>query len=252
MTQQGGVEESAPPTVWRKIKMNDSVINAERVSTSDRVPFKCTGCGKCCKHVRQSVPVESLDMYRIAKHLRSIGLQFDGIEELINRFMELALLDECGYFVLMLKVAGPKDACIFLTDDNRCSIHEANPRACRMYPFVADPSEGDGFRYLVSREYLHHFKGPGVHVRNWLKRYFIVEDREFLRADMGAAREIAALLRQIPETEKATALLHFMRCKYTEYDLDRPFMEQYLRNNEKLLTILRRMADNRKGSQDYE
>ena len=160
--------------------------------------------------------------------------------------------DECGYFVLMLKVAGPKDACIFLTDDNRCSIHEANPRACRMYPFVADPSEGDGFRYLVSREYLHHFKGPGVHVRNWLKRYFIVEDREFLRADMGAAREIAALLRQIPETEKATALLHFMRCKYTEYDLDRPFMEQYLRNNEKLLTILRRMADNRKGSQDYE
>lgn len=232
--------------------MNDSVINVEPVSTSDRVPFKCTGCGKCCKHVRQSVPVESLDLFRLAKYLRKIGLQFNCIEELINRFTEFAILDECGYFVLMLRVAGPKDACIFLTDDNRCSIHEANPRACRMYPFVADPGNGNGFRFLVSREYLHHFKGPGIHVRNWLKRYFTAEDREFLRADMGAAGEIAKLLRQIPETEKVTALLHFMRCKYIDYDLERPFMEQYLRNNEKLLTILRRMAVNRKGDQDHE
>lgn len=227
--------------------MNDSVINAVSVCTSDRIHFKCSGCGACCKHVRQSVPVEPLDLFRLARHLKDIGLEFECMEELVERFTKPALLDECGYFMLMLKVKEPEDSCIFLKEDNRCSVHKANPRACRMYPFVADPGDGEGFRFLVSREYLHHFKGPAVHVRNWLKRCFTAEDRTFLRADMGAVREIEILLRKILETEKTTVLLHFMRCKYTDFDLNKPFMEQYLRNNENLLTILRRMADNRKG-----
>ena len=232
--------------------MNDSVLNVVPVSTSDRVSFKCIGCGTCCKHVRQSVPIEPLDLFRLAIHLREIGLEFECMEELIDRFTEPAMLDECGYFMLMLKVSGPEDACVFLKEDNGCSVHKANPRACRMYPFVADPGDGNGFRFLVSREYLHHFKGSAVHVRNWTKKYFTPEDRAFLQMDMGYARKIAGLLRRIPESQKTAALLYFMRFKYTEYDLERPFLEQYRRNNEKLLIILNRMADKRKGRFDNE
>ena len=42
------------------------------------------------------------------------------------------------------------NACIFLKD-NRCSVQEAKPLACRLYPFMVDPNEFGGFRYLYSK-----------------------------------------------------------------------------------------------------
>ena len=53
------------------------------------------------------------------------------MDDFIARYTELALLDECGYFMLMLKVTGVDDACIFLKE-NRCMVHAAKPRTCRI------------------------------------------------------------------------------------------------------------------------
>lgn len=43
------------------------------VAPSDRFPFRCRMCGACCRHVRESVPLESLDAFRLAKYLRDKG-----------------------------------------------------------------------------------------------------------------------------------------------------------------------------------
>ena len=118
------------------MNIEEVLATTHRVSSCDRIPFRCTCCGACCRHVRQSVPVESLDAFRLTQLLRTRNKEIVCMDDFVERYTELALLDECGYFMLMLKVTGKDDACIFL-QGNRGVVHKEKPRTCRIYPFVA-------------------------------------------------------------------------------------------------------------------
>lgn len=225
--------------------MENELRNAVRVTPSTKIRFKCTGCAECCRHVKASVPVDCQDAFYLTKHLRDIGLDICCVDQFLSEFAEPELLDECGYFVYFLKSVGEDDACIFL-NENRCSVQTAKPLACRLYPFMVDPSESGNYRYLYSREREHHFCGPVVETRNWMKKYFPQESRAFLQTEYAKAGPIASLLRKIPKERKTEALLHFHRLRYSELDLDQPFLNQFTRNQEKLLAILSRMADEAK------
>lgn len=96
---------------------------------------------------------------------------------------------------------------------------------------------------MYSREREHHFCGPVVETRKWMKKYFQREARAFMQADFADTVPIARLLRSIPEHGKNEALFHFHRLRYSEYNLDRPFLEQFLQNQKQLLIILGRMAE---------
>ena len=51
--------------------MNDFMIkNLHPLKWNERICFECSGCGSCCRHIRDSVPLESLDAYRLAVYLR--------------------------------------------------------------------------------------------------------------------------------------------------------------------------------------
>ena len=215
------------------------------ITPSSRVRFRCQGCGKCCLRVKEGVPVDSQDVFRMTKYLRDHGEDILCTDDFLARYAEPVLLDECGYFVYMLKTVGEENACIFLKD-NRCTIHDENPRACRLYPFVVNPDPRGLHSYLLSREYPHHFTGPVVQTKSWMKKRFPKEDRLFLQTDFGGAKDIAELLHKIPERNRTQAVMHFLRLKYSEYDLDQPFLDQYRRNQEKLLAILNRMAEENK------
>lgn len=216
--------------------------NAVRVTPSTKIRFKCTGCGECCRHAKETVPVDSQDVFRITKFLRDSGMDTYCTDQFLERYAEPALIDECGYFVYFLKSVGEDHACEFL-ENNRCAIHAVKPRACRLYPFIVDPNESGAHRYLYAKEREHHFQGPVVETRAWMKKNFPKEDREFLTADFSSAGPIAMLLKKIPESRKTEALLHFHRLRYSEFDLDKPFLEQFGRNQVKLTAILARMTD---------
>ena len=38
--------------------MDELYKNLVKLKPKDNVPFKCIGCGECCKHVKEQVPVE--------------------------------------------------------------------------------------------------------------------------------------------------------------------------------------------------
>ena len=75
-----------------------------------------------------------------------------------------------------------------------------------------------------------------------MKKNFSPESRAFMQAEYTHAGPIAMQLRKIPEHRKTEALLHFHRLRYSELDLDKPFLEQFQRNQVKLLEILARMT----------
>lgn len=222
--------------------MEYEITNAVRVTPSTRIRFKCTGCAECCRHVKQTVPVDSRDAFQITKYLIESGEEISCTDQFLVQYAEPAMINECGYFVYFLKTVGPDDDCIFLKD-NRCAIHAAKPRACRVYPFMVEPTASGEHGYLYSLERTHHYRGPVVETRSWMKKHFPKEDRVFLQADYSKAPLIVSLLKRIPEERRTTAAIHFHRFLYSGYDLDKPFLEQYLRNQEKLLEVLSEMAD---------
>lgn len=221
--------------------IEEVLSTTHKISPHDRIPFHCTCCGECCRHVRQSVPVESLDAFRLTRLLRESDEGIVCMDDFTERYTELALLDECGYFMLMLRVTDTDDACVFLKD-NRCTVHAAKPRTCRIYPFVAGIGDNGFPEYLVSREKTHHFKGSAVHVKAWMKRRFTEEDKAFLQMDLGTAPDIARLMRRIPEARRQQAMFLFWRYKYSDFDLEQPFLDQYARNLQQLRAALSLLA----------
>lgn len=182
-----------------------------------------------------------------AGSVRMLDLQQQGediacMDDFWVRYTEPALLNECGFFVYFLNTQGPEEACIFL-QDNRCRIHTVNPRACRIYPLVVDPKENGRYEYLVSYERKQHFKGPKVHVKTWMKKRFDEEGRAFLTADLGSAKELARLLRQIPDERKKKALMCFHWAKYGNLDTSKPFLPQYERNLKVLHEYLKELTE---------
>lgn len=79
--------------------------------------MSCMDCANCCK----SIPPMLLksDVKRLSKHL---GLKKKEFEE------EYTIIDEDGDRVFKTS------PCVFLEDNNACSVYEFRPDACREYP----------------------------------------------------------------------------------------------------------------------
>lgn len=224
--------------------MKEFLMKMVPVAASDRFPFQCRRCGACCRHVRQSVPLETLDAFRLATYLRDRGEPINCIDDVLARYTEPVLLHESGYTVFMLKVVGPEDACVFL-QDNRCTIHEVNPRACRTYPISVGPDGHGGYEQYLSMELPQHFHGPQMSVKKWVQKRCSSQDREFWELDVGSARELAQLLERIPQERKARAMFLFLLYRYSDFNLDKAFIPQFRNNTEKLLEALRAIAEER-------
>ncbi|NNE27625.1 MAG: YkgJ family cysteine cluster protein [Saprospiraceae bacterium] len=90
---------------------------AEETHTEVFQKFDCLTCANCCK----SLPalMSNRDVKRIANHLSLSPQVFK------EKFIRV---DEDGDNVI------DGAPCPFLLDDNRCSIYEVRPAACRQYP----------------------------------------------------------------------------------------------------------------------
>lgn len=231
--------------IWQKgnsMKKFEWVMNRIiPVSLSDKFKFRCRQCGNCCRHVQASVPLESLDAFRLAKYLRDNGHEdIKCIDDVLAIYASPVLLHKSGYTVFMLNTVGDDGACVFLKD-NKCTVHNAKPRACRTYP-ISVGTDGHGtYEQYLSVEQPHHFKGPQISVKKWIRKRFSNQDQEFLNVDVGSAKELSQLLAKVPIQEKGQAMFKFLFYKYSNYDLDKSFIDQYKVNNQELIELLRKM-----------
>ena len=148
--------------------MKEFLMKMVPVSPKEHFSFQCKQCGACCRHVKESVPLESLDAFRLARYLRDKGEPIQCMDDVLAKYAIPVLLHESGYMVFMLSTVGPDDACIFLKG-NKCTIHAAKPRACRTYPISVGPAMSGGYEAYLSMEQPHHFKGPQQSVKKWVQ-----------------------------------------------------------------------------------
>lgn len=212
--------------------------NSRPVKETDRVRFRCTRCGECCRHAYGVVVVESLDIFCLSKHF--------GIEtaDFISQYTDQFILDEeTQYPIFTLKVTGQNQACIFLKG-SKCTVQENKPRTCRMYPFWVEVNSGEGsdFAYHFSTEQPHP-RGSILRVKDWMKDNFSAGDRDYLKEEGRVIPQIAALIHSAVKVnvvidEISRLILYF---RYLAYDMDKPFFEQHIRNNRALIVALKRL-----------
>ena len=134
--------------------------NSKQVEKNEHIRFRCTRCAACCQHVKGSIVIEGLDAYRLARHL---GME---TADFMSQYTKPFILDDkLWYPIFSLRVKGNEDSCIFLKG-TRCTVQEAKPRTCRLYPFWVEPNEPDGtdFTYHICFEHRHHPKGSLIRV----------------------------------------------------------------------------------------
>jgi Fe-S-cluster containining protein len=111
--------------------------------------FECTGCGNCC--LQWPVPSTAEDRQRIIDLSRSMhqevpGRLFRSVD--VNVFRAKS---QTFQFTLEKRADG---RCIFLTETNRCALHEqfgaeSKPSMCQLFPYTFTEAP-DGFYVSVS------------------------------------------------------------------------------------------------------
>ena len=216
--------------------MSDAVT----VRPKDWVPFRCRLCGNCCRNLRGNLMPEQIDAYRLARFLRERG-EVEYMEDFYTRYTYPDMLE--GFFpVFLINTVDPDDSCVFLKD-GRCSVYEARPRVCRLYPFTAFPGQrGKAFNFFRCMDSNSaHFSDGKILVKDWMYQNFSREDREFLTAESDTLLELGRLLKAMSTDGRKENLFQILYYRYYNYDLDQPFMPQYKENTEELKRILQEL-----------
>ena len=146
------------------------------------VPFRCRLCGNCCRNLRGNLMPEQIGAYRLARFLRERG-EVEYMEDFYTRYTYPDVLEDF-FPVFLINTVDPDDSCVFLKD-GRCSVYEARPRVCRLYPFTAFPGQrGKAFHFFQCMDSNSaHFSDGKILVKDWMYQNFSREDREFLTAE---------------------------------------------------------------------
>lgn len=110
--------------------------------------FRCTGCGNCCRE--PLLPITDLDLRRLIAHT---GVKADRLVRWCST-KEIDLEDEPENFVRLppgprvMTLKHTRGGCMFLGADDRCTVYEARPLGCRVFPFDSQFSRDGKLRRL--------------------------------------------------------------------------------------------------------
>jgi Fe-S-cluster containining protein len=199
-----------------------------KIGADDPFMFRCTMCGKCCID-REDILLNPKDLYKMSKELRLRP------EETVGRYCDTYIGSSSGIPIVRLQPQGADKRCPLL-NGSRCSVHNAKPTVCAMFPIGRVRAAG-----ADKTEYI--FVNPGcgnkreIHtVREWLGGFGIpLEDEYFLKWQQA----ITALSGAMQKIEKQcgkdamSAIWNFVYAAlYLCYDTEKEFMPQFESNSE--------------------
>lgn len=208
------------------------------VRPKDWVCFHCTGCADCCRGLDGNLMLEPPDAYDLARVLRAQS-RAESIDDLYERYAHADIL-ESNLPIYLMNTAGYDHACVFWAN-GRCSVYEGRPQMCRIYPFFTFPGEpGHPFEVFQCMDsHAAHFAGGKVLVKDWLRENCPEERRGIMTAEAAVLPALGQMLKRFNFNEDKAALFQVLHYRYYNYDLDKPFLPQYISNMATLQQFLR-------------
>ncbi len=180
----------------------------------------CAGCSACCMRMGASVVLDPYDVHRL---VTGTGMSF---EALLQKHLELNVVD--GVILPNLKMAGEKEACAFLNEEGRCTVHAHRPGICRIFP-LGRLYEGGSFKYILQVHECKKENRSKVKVKKWIdtpnaKNYdnYIAKWHYFLKDLQNIARE------DEEGTAAKTISMYVLKTFYLAgFAADKNFFEQF-------------------------
>ena len=188
----------------------------------------CKGCSACCHKMKENIV---LDPYVIWRMQTKANLYFD---LLLAGHVRLSMVDGLVLPVLAM-TGGLEEACTFLNNEGRCSIYDARPGICRVFPLGRRYEDGD-FRYFLQIKECRKAKDK-IHVRKWMidpSEFFRYED--YLHSWYAFTEQLRQLLKTADDTSQKAASdapqkaasVYVLQAFYSlPWDEEQSFYEQY-------------------------
>ncbi len=131
----------------------------------------CKGCSSCCHGMGQSIILDPLDIWNLKMNLQ---LSF---QELMEKHIELNVVDHI--ILPNLKMDGEREACNFLDENGRCSIHAFRPGICRIFP-LGRIYDNHSFQYFLQVNECEKTNRTKVKVSKWIDCKNIKANQKFI------------------------------------------------------------------------
>lgn len=132
---------------------------------------ECDGCSDCCRGMGQSIVLDPYDIYQLQKVTKQ------NFAQLMQEFIELHVLD--GLILPSIKMQDDTDACGFLDENGRCSIHADRPGLCRLFPLGRNYDE-KGLRYFLLEDACRIQNRTKIKIKKWLEVNALPQYEKFL------------------------------------------------------------------------
>lgn len=195
----------------------------------------CKGCSKCCRGMGNSIILDPLDGYRLAK-----GLQKE-LPDLIGTAVELNVVD--GVILPNLRMAGEAEACTFLNEEGRCSIHAFRPGICRLFP-LGRYYENGSFQYFLQTGECTEKVHTKVKVSKWIDTPQLPRNQEFVNTWHYLLNQVEELVNGSEDDAFRKNLNLFLLNTFyftpydTEQDSESAFYEQFEERLERFRQIV--------------
>ena len=157
----------------RKVNLDD-ITDGRVYGINDMVKADCggcKGCSACCRGMGNSIVLDPLDINHLVKNT---GYTF---EQLLVDKIELNVVE--GIILPNLRMSGQEDACSFLNQEGRCTIHSYRPGICRIFP-LGRYYEGDSFQYIFQIHECKKENKSKIKVKKWIDIDEIKKNERFI------------------------------------------------------------------------
>ncbi len=191
----------------------------------------CRGCSECCRGMGESIVLDPYDIYCL-----TTGLHMT-FEELLADKIELNVFD--GIILPNLKMNPANDACAFLNNEGRCSIHSVRPGICRLFPLGRFYENGD-FQYFLQIHECKHPNRTKVKVKKWIDTPDLKENTAYILKWHDFVNKVQETLMQVADEALFKKINMFLLQQFfmEPYGETEDFYQQFYARLEKAKTVL--------------
>ena len=207
----------------REIDINE-ISDGKLYTANDMVKVDChdcVGCSSCCQGMGSSITLDPMDIWRLTSNLNT------DFNSLLEKYVELGMVD--GLILPNLKLAGESEACSFLNEMGRCSIHPFRPGICRLFP-LGRIYEKDNFRYFLQIYECPKSDKTKMKIKKWLGISDIKIYEKYILDWHNFIQQCEESLEAIEQEQRKILSLYLLKTFYqTKYPAENFYEEFYIR-----------------------
>ena len=207
------------------MKLKDTTDNQDRLMTwDDTFRFRChraIDCyNRCCKDI--TIFLNFLDVAALRKHLGISSTDF------LARYTVRLVAQASGIPAVVLKMSEDEEKkCPFVTEEG-CSVYEARPYSCRLYPL--DTDQGVEYRFAVGPDVCHGLReSKEWTVELWRREQGLLkyDEPDHQLADIMHAEKVLEATIKDPRMQDMIYMALYDVDRFREFVFESSFLEKF-------------------------